>query len=325
MNTLSPQQLENIIQEVQRNHILYTAIYAGVDVLTQNEKDILEKYGFKMQGLSLIENQFRFGMLATAIKEQLNNSYAKNLTYNEFKRFMGQTGGFPLAEKDLQALSYSKTIAYSDIKGLGNKIATQIQNIAIGADMYGFTEIESDYKQREDYEKLIRNGTIKTLALKETVQYLASELGTNSMDWARDFDRIANTTLQNAYQAGRSIEYDRLFGDNDSVKYYKDVYNGACKHCIKLYTESGLGSKPKLFTMQELRANGTNYGKKPNEWKPIVGATHPFCRCELLSINVSLYDFDNGEWIPKENGNMKTQISGSGLVEIEIGNKKIFV
>jgi hypothetical protein len=64
---------------------------------------------------------------------------------------------------------------------------------------------------------------------------------------------------------------------------YKKVVNDdrLCRWCDRFYrNEDG---SPILYTLAELQANGSNYGKPKSEWKPVLGKTHPFCRCQLFS------------------------------------------
>ena len=62
---------------------------------------------------------------------------------------------------------------------------------------------------------------------------------------------------------------------------YKDVYVGACRHCIALYLTDGLGSASRLFKLSVLVANGSNIGRKVKDWRATVDGVHPFCRCLL--------------------------------------------
>ena len=57
-----------------------------------------------------------------------------------------------------------------------------------------------------------------------------------------------------------------------------------CKYCVKLYLTAGQGSKPIEFGVVELMRNGSNIGRKAKDWKPVIGATHPWCRCEIEHI-----------------------------------------
>lgn len=61
---------------------------------------------------------------------------------------------------------------------------------------------------------------------------------------------------------------------------YKTVVNAKslCEWCNKFYLEGG---KPKEYKLADLLKNGTNDGKPKSQWRPVVGKTHPRCRCQL--------------------------------------------
>lgn len=67
--------------------------------------------------------------------------------------------------------------------------------------------------------------------------------------------------------------------DPASTLVFKKVNNDGslCQWCGEFY---GIG-EPKIYTLAQLQANGSNYGKPKSEWKPVIGSTHPRCRCEL--------------------------------------------
>jgi hypothetical protein len=76
----------------------------------------------------------------------------------------------------------------------------------------------------------------------------------------------------------------------------KRIEPDACEHCVRLY---GSRSNPKEFTYKELSANKTNKGLKPEQWKPVLGKTHPNCKCKnvfknkLSSDEITLSKFDD--------------------------------
>lgn len=76
----------------------------------------------------------------------------------------------------------------------------------------------------------------------------------------------------------------------------KLVWSGNCKHCVRLYLTSGIGSEPKIFKLSELIANGSNIGKKVADWKPTLDPIHPYCRCNLMYLSNSL----NFKWDIKD-------------------------
>ena len=84
-----------------------------------------------------------------------------------------------------------------------------------------------------------------------------------------------------------------------SKKYYKgDVYNleieddhtfiangvvtHNCPHCRKFYLMPN--GEPRIYTMKQLKGNGTNYGLKTSQWKAIIPPMHPSCRCTLVQL-----------------------------------------
>ena len=56
---------------------------------------------------------------------------------------------------------------------------------------------------------------------------------------------------------------------------------GACRHCIRLYLTQGMGSQPKIYTLKQFLENGSNIGRKVDDWKAVLESTHPWCRCNL--------------------------------------------
>lgn len=74
------------------------------------------------------------------------------------------------------------------------------------------------------------------------------------------------------------------FEVEDDHSYVADglvVHN--CEHCKRLYL--GPDGAPRIFKLSTLEANGlNNFGRKVKDWKPVVGATHPHCLCQLIRI-----------------------------------------
>ena len=86
--------------------------------------------------------------------------------------------------------------------------------------------------------------------------------------------------MHEAFDNGRAVQIKQLYGKDAEV--YKDVYPGGCPVCRRLYLISGeIGTEPIVFKLSTLLANGTNIGVKQANAKPVIGATHPYCRCTL--------------------------------------------
>ena len=140
-----------------------------------------------------------------------------------------------------------------------------------------------DYRNAGAMKTALEEGLLK----KEMATKLASQLRDKTGDLYRDWRRVAITEVTNTMNMGLA---DRIVADNkdrkpDEIYVYKTVIMDSrlCKECKRLYLESD-GITPKVFTMAELQANGTNVGLKPAEWKATIGATHPHCRGSLLEL-----------------------------------------
>jgi hypothetical protein len=60
---------------------------------------------------------------------------------------------------------------------------------------------------------------------------------------------------------------------------YKQPKQGACKHCIRLYLTNGVGSEPIIFKLSVLSSNGSNIGRKVDEWKATIDASSTLQMC----------------------------------------------
>lgn len=268
---LTPNQIEEVLEIIQTHQLKFISNYVGADTLSNSEIKQLEKAGIDVKSLpaiSIVENAFKFGILSAALEEGIS----KKLTYNQFKDFLKQTETLKLTSQEDFALEQVKTRAYSDIKGLGNKIGTKFQTLLI----------EQNQAKRDEYEKIIKETSKKTIITKQSITQMVSELGTQTEDWSRDFGRISDFILHSAFDTGRAEKILEEYGEDSEV--YKDVYPHACKHCIRLYTTAGVGSEPIIFKVKELLLNGTNIGKKVEDWLPVIGSTHPHCRCTVRRV-----------------------------------------
>lgn len=277
------QQIAELVAVINRQHLVFIAAEVGASVLTDEDRKVLLNAGVdvnKLNPTGKIDMAFRFGMLAEAI----NDKRAKDMKYLEFKTLFEQGKLTPLTKAEEFALSTVRHQAYKDIKGLGNKIAGQFQDDLI----------EVDKKQRLAYEKIIEEELDEAILKRKTAKQMASALGHRTGDWARDFDRMSDFLMHTAFDQGKAQQILAEKGEDAEV--YKQVYPNACNHCQRLYLTNGEGSKPIIFKLKTLMENGTNIGKKVADWKPVLGSTHPWCRCELYDVPAKL------KWDEKDGG-----------------------
>lgn len=262
----TPDQIQELLKVIEFHHIFFIGNNIGPSVLSEIDKNILRANGIDLDKLisedtNLISQAFKFGVLAAA----LGDKNTKTLTYDDFSKYIKRGEYIPLVSSEKYALEALKTQAYNDIKGLGNKISKDV----------GIIHIEASEEQRREYEKIIEKTAEQSISKREGVKGMVSRLGTLTEDWTRDFGRISDYIMNNAYQEGRARKIEENLGKDALV--YKDVFPGACKHCIPAYLTNGLGSQPRVFKLSALRANGTNIGKKTIEWRPVLGSMHPWC------------------------------------------------
>lgn len=259
----SPNQISEILQIINYQHILFIGTNVGIDVLSDADIFLLEQSGFDVSALEKaktpFDEMFRFGMLSSA----LGYKKTSELNYSQFTRFLRDTGEIKLTEVEELALLNAKKQASSDIRGLGNRIEKDTEQILI----------EFDQNQRREFEQKISEQTQANISERGSISDLVSRLGHKTGDWARDFGRISDYVMHQAFENGRAEQILREHGEDAEV--YKNVYEKACKHCVRLYLTKDVGSEPILFKLKDLMANGTNIGRKPPEWKAVVGPTHP--------------------------------------------------
>lgn len=311
---LTSNQIQELINMVNFYHISFLAKNISSDLLSKEDIILLKKYNFPLskyldpKNLSYLDHAFRFGIISTSLKE----AELKNWNYSKLKWYIKTNQFMPLTPLEKNVLDNIKHQSFKDIKGLGNKVSDDLTKILI----------DVDKEKRFKYEELIREEAIKTVQNRETVRDLVSRIGNRTQDWNRNLGRIADFIMHKAFDEGRVMTLLQEKGEKAEV--YKDVYLGACDSCIKAYTTAGIGSQPIIFTIEEILKNGDNIGRKVNEWLPVVGPMHPYCRCTIHELPL------NREWDPMTGGftkfveGIKPKIRKTKM-RVRIGNEEKFI
>ena len=301
---LSPKQIENLYKIIHLHIYGFIAENIGSDILVNREIEYLKQNGINVDNLpkrGLVDTAFKFGVLSTIIPD----AELKKMKYKDLKNLLTSDLQVPLSKVETYALDNVRRQAYSDIKGLGNRIEAEVNSMAV----------EVSKEKRDAYEKVIKDSAEEAILNNETTQQLKSKLGHKTGDWSRDFTRIADYIMHDAYDRGRAEAIKDNYGKDAEV--YRSVYQGACKHCIRLYLTNGIGSEPKIFKLSELEANGSNIGVKVVDWNPVLGSTHPFCRCTtnrkpegyLWNQKDQMYSIVDTNWKPKHKWKAAVPIS----------------
>lgn len=313
MLNLTIQQIHELSSIIQRNQAIIIGNQFGTEYLTDYDKDLLEQYGVDIETLyeesaDTIFTSFHFGLIVDSLNEL---GKVQQITYNDLNEYIRGGQYIPLTEYERAVINSIKSQSLSSLRGVGNKIFQ---------DVNGFLQNSSRKAQEEFLKKEITEGVLK----KQTVANIANEIAHKTGDWSRDFDRIVEYTSQTAYEQGKAATIERQNGSDAEV--YKRVFSRACKHCIRLYLTAGIGSEPKIFKLSELRANGSNIGRKVIDWRPTIDAVHPYCRCVLMmkpigykwNSETQVFDIFDQQSVPKLK-NPRPKIKGTiGGIEVWI-------
>jgi hypothetical protein len=203
------------------------------------------------------------------------------------------------------------------VRGLGNFLHEKTQQLVVESWAGESVVSEADQSLRLRARELVRVEAADALAHGRSARELARTLRNATKDWARDWERIANTELQGAYNEGQVITAVRNEGLDAKIARIPE--SDACVHCQRLFLD--VDGRPKLFTAEGLAANGTNVGRKALNWLPTIWPVHPNCRCDVQHVPEGL-DFDD-QWLLKAEAKAGRSVSAGqtpdGLEALGVG------
>ncbi len=291
-----------MIDMIKVNQVLFIGTQLGLTYVSDYDKILLQSMGIDPDddtlwgGISDIERAYYFGVMAQTLGG--NKSY--KVTPSKFDKWFGDELAKPQSTTRKAGLQLLKNRAYTDLSGLGNKITNKFSQRILTASTAEQAKIRKQIKKKsiEAYEK------------GKSKQWLASELRAITEDWARDFSRMADYILQEAYGFGRAQQILEDYGPD--AKVYKQTFPGVCKHCEKNYGSPG--KKPVIFEIDDLIANGNNIGRK--DQLPVVGPAHPWARSILHVVPPnSVWDDSVKDFVVKRN---KRGVKRTSKVKITI-------
>lgn len=274
-------QIQQLMSILKKYELIFITNQLGVEFLTEMDKKLLSRFGIDVSKFEnkrgVIEHAFLFGLLSEAIGDER----AQKMNYVQFKKFISTGKFIPLNETERFALRTVKDRAYTDITNLGNRMQNSVANIALN----------NNQKQSLLVQKTIRREAIKASELRLSSRELASNLADATKDWEVDWLRIAYYLTHESFNSGRAQSILKNYGED--AKVYFDVYEGACLPCRKLYLEdpTDINSRPIIYNLKDIIANGNNIGRKVDDWLPTISPTHPYCRCTINNYNEK-YEWD---------------------------------
>ncbi len=303
-------QIDEILKTIDAHTRYLLGLNLGYKVLSNSDVKLLKTHGINIEELQLdwppYLQAYMFGRLAAILSDyQLNQ-----VTYQDFSNYLKKQQFIPLSPREKEEYAVAEQKTYNHIVSLGEKMKNETRNIIYNEDLT--TRLDQEKVLREE----LKRGVVDRKQIKSIISSVAKRMGTWSVDWGR----IVDTEMQDIFNRGVANSIKERFGSDQKV--YKDTYSGACRYCIKLHFTSGIGSEPILFTLDQLYANGTNIGKKKDDWLATVGPEHPFCRCHIR------YVLSDQVW-DRNNKSFKT-VKKKGAVKRETNvfvnvNDKLFV
>lgn len=292
-------KIKNLIKLYHLN-FLYDVI--GEDFLSEDEmnflKDNLGKDKFKTPKIALLDKIFIFGQIVQKVGLQNINK----ITKKDLEIWLNKN-----KVKDNKQLNKLKAQTYLDV------LSKQFK-------------IEKDLRQG-----ILNESNNKKFKMSNIVDYIKSKF----KDWSfiKPSVTYVSESVLNEGKVEEIKEQAIKYDENDPLVYKVPIFDEKlCPNCKKAYLDKN--NIPKLFKLSELEANGTNIGRKQQDWLPVVPAHHPNCRCllqyfeQLPNTSTNDYEFneDKHRYILKEEVLKDNQKSiRKSKVKITIGEKEFEV
>ena len=259
---------EDILKVLSKNHSTFIAKELGSEFLSTEMKTLLTNFGVDFKNLysidtDTIRNAYEFGQVAVYAKE----TDLKELNYAQFKEYIKSKKTIPLTLRDESIIKGCKQQVETSLRALQNRMSNEINQVILNK-----------------YQELYQNESISDInnisLTKDDIKKIVGEIAKKTKKWESEFDRILQYNSTDAFEKGKQEVILKLDGKETLV--YKIPHQEACKYCHKLFVS--YSGQPKIYTLEQLISNGTNIGRKPQDWKATIGPIHPHCRCTLKQV-----------------------------------------
>lgn len=298
---LDQQQINDLIEEIDKQVILFSATTAGPQYLSSSEKEVLIKAGVDVDKLydeysDITKLNFQLGLLSQALGQA-----SEQITFDQFKRYLQSGQYIPLSEREERSIDSIKNQSLADIRSNKSKIFNDINRVVR----------QDGLSVRASQEQFLKDRISEGLQNRESVKQISNKLAELTGDWSRNFNKSVQYISHTALNEGRLALIQRR---GEGGRAYFIVQKDACDSCKQLYLKSN--GEPKVFEVKTLLENGSNIGRNKSEWKPTVEPIHPNCfddQTEVLTNQGFKFfkDLDktelflstnlqtgNGEWVP---------------------------
>lgn len=265
---LEQKTLSKIDQSIDRAFLDFMIMLIGYDILSEDDKQKAAALGLVQINKPLVEALYGIA------RSRSVEAQRRPIKLRDLISLAGLTTLLPITS-DTQAytIEHAKREFYDTLINSRDELKKRTRQAAL--------------KTNDEYHKLqIANAPkVKQESIIGLIGLSAGIISTVTANFTRSAT-VALTNLINNSAADEAETSVMILGaKKEEIKVYKRVINDGklCGWCSSFYTNKD--GSPKIYTMQELAANGTNDGRPKSEWKPVLGSTHPRCRCQLHYLN----------------------------------------
>lgn len=268
---LSQETIQKIRKIIDKHYNRLIISVLGSTVFTQEEIKQLKDQGIDVTNKeSMMELIYNHNYLNPALEEGGPTSV------EDMKQQQRVPGIKPVGEAHDYSIDSLNDGTKQYIEKLKMEVSTRIEGI--------IRQNNDEYKM-DALQNLDRTELADELVKESSLGKVKQKLRDTAKDANRDWQRVAITEMGNAIGIG---SVDRIVSQNRD-KELKEVYvyripvndDKTCKYCRRFYNDDKTGSY-KIYRLSTLLANGTNYGKKTEAWKPVIGSTHPNSRTSQI-------------------------------------------
>lgn len=266
----SQETIEKIRKIIDKHYNRLIISVLGSKVFSEEEKRLLEAQGVDITNKdSLMELVYNHNFINPALEPGGPTSV------EDMKQQQRVPGTVPMGD----AHDYS-------IESINNATKQYIEKLKleVNARIEGFIRKNNDEYKMNALQNLNRPDIADELVKESSLGKVKQKLRDSSKEANRDWQRVAITEMGNAIGVG---SVDRIVSENkdkalNEVYVYRIPVNDdkTCKYCRRFYNSDK--SFYKIYRLSTLLANGTNYGKKTDQWQPVIGSTHPNSRTSQI-------------------------------------------
>ena len=228
----TPEEIQRLFDIIDYRLARIVADVLGGDALKPEDKELLKRNGYdwakELKKIPPYYQSFLFGRLSGV----LTPAQLRSVDYRDFLLFVERNQFKELSTREKAVYNAAATRTYSYIKTMGQRMRDILSNAISQEDVKLLTEQQRQL-ELGTIKKEITEGVLK----RRSVQSIISNIGHSLNDWNRDWGRIVETEMQGIYQIGIAETIMSEHGLDALV--YKEVFPGACKHCLRLYTTNG--------------------------------------------------------------------------------------